>query len=89
MLLEIVGNVGVSVKVNGVPIDELADDTARLPRPMEDDDDKIGGLSNENGLNELQRGAIFGSDGITKRSFTKCFVGDDFFCGLFERCCTV
>lgn len=85
MLVEIVGKVGVSVNVNGV----LADETVvRFPSAMEDDEGNIGGLSNENGLNELHRfsGAIFGSDGTTKRSLTMCFVGDDLLCVLFGRC---
>lgn len=31
-------------------------------------------------------GAIVGSAGITKRSLTKCLVGDCFFCVLWVRC---
>lgn len=94
MLLEMVENEGVKVNVNGVPIDELVDETeVKLPSPMDVDEDSIGGLSNENnGLNVLHRfkdefkDDMVGSGGTTNRSFTKCFVGDDFFCDLFGRC---
>lgn len=83
-------NVGVNVNVNGVLIDELvADAVVRFPNPIDDDDDdKIVGLSNENGLNVLHRlrGGIVGSAGTTKRSFTRCLVGDCFFCDRFVRC---
>lgn len=90
MLAEIVENDGVRVNVNGT--DEQAEETVdRLPRAIDDDDGKIGGLSNENGLKELHRLSDVkgGSLGTTKRSLTKCFVGEDFFCALFGRCIVV
>lgn len=85
-------NVGVNVNVKGVPIDEHVDDAVvRLPSPIDDDDDKMVGLSNENGLNvfvvhRLRDPMVVGSAGTTKRSLTKCLVGECFFCGLFVRC---
>lgn len=89
-------NVGVNVNVKGVPIDELVDELAvvRLPSPIDDDDDKMVGLSNENGLNvfvvhRLRDAMVVGSAGTTKRSLTKCLVGECFFCGLFVRCDSV
>lgn len=51
MLVEMDENVGVSVNVNGVLIDEFAAGAVvRLLKAIDEDDDNMAGLSNENGL---------------------------------------